>query len=55
MKPTTKAMLTSAAVTSGGWLATEAVFGFWGLIVAIPVTLGASAWLALKAKAQPWN
>lgn len=56
-KALVKATAASAGVTAVGWLATEMVFGFWGLVVAIPVTLGATAWLAHKAKkiGQPWS
>lgn len=45
-----KAAVTSAAATTGGWLLTEAVFGFWGLVLAVPVTIASGAWLAHRAR-----
>jgi hypothetical protein len=50
MKAVTKTTLSSAAMASGAWLATEAVFGFWGLFVAVPATWAVHLWLAHRAR-----
>ena len=49
-KAVAKVTLTSAAVASGAWVVTEGVFGFWGLIVAIPATWAVHLWLAHRAR-----
>jgi hypothetical protein len=45
-----KATATSAGITAGTWIATEAVFGFWGLVLAVPVTLGTAVWFAARTR-----
>lgn len=51
MNTLTKAIVTSGGITTASWLVTEAVLGGWGaFFIAIPVTLGSTAWLAHRAK-----
>lgn len=50
MNSLAKATATSAGITAGTWIATEAVFGFWGLVLAVPVTLGTAVWFAARTR-----
>lgn len=45
-----KAAATSFGVTAGAWMLTDAVFGFWGLVLGVPATLASTVWLAHRTK-----
>lgn len=49
-KAVAKAALTSTIAATGAWLLTEEVFGFWGLVLAVPATWGVHLWLARRAR-----